>query len=101
MKWTSQHDVEFCKEVVASKLFETKKGLQKGLKYGKAIAKNLEKWNFLNSRWSTVFVRDNLKKLIKQFRRKENDERRASGISPELTELDTLLEKISEKEKSM
>ena len=25
MKWTTQHDIEFCKEVVASKLFETKK----------------------------------------------------------------------------
>ncbi|CAB3992425.1 Hypothetical predicted protein [Paramuricea clavata] len=40
------------------------------------------------------------KKLIKQFRKKENDERRASGISPELTELDTLLEEISEKEEA-
>ena len=45
-------------------------------------------------------VRHRLKKLIKQFRRKENDERRASGISPELTELDTLLEEISEKEEA-
>jgi hypothetical protein len=45
-------------------------------------------------------VRDRLKKLIKQFRKKENDERRASGISPELTELDTLLEEISEKEEA-
>ena len=45
-------------------------------------------------------VRDRLKKLIKQFRRKENDERRASGISPELTELDTLLEEISEQEEA-
>jgi hypothetical protein len=45
-------------------------------------------------------VRDRLKKLIKQFRKKKNDERRANGISPELTELDTLLEEISEKEEA-
>ena len=45
-------------------------------------------------------VRDRLKKLIKQFRKKENDERRARGISPKITELDTQLEKISEKEEA-
>ena len=41
-----------------------------------------------------------MKILIKQFRKKENDERRASGISSEIMEFDTLLEKISEKEEA-
>jgi hypothetical protein len=50
MKWTNEHDVEFCKEVVASKLFETKKGQQKELMYGKLLQKNWKKWNILNSR---------------------------------------------------
>ncbi|CAB4017545.1 Hypothetical predicted protein [Paramuricea clavata] len=82
MKWTNEHDVEFCKEVITSKLFETKKR--------SAERAQVEQRS----------VRDRLKKLIKQFRKKENDERRASGISPELTELDTLLEEISEKEEA-
>ena len=37
---------------------------------------------------------------MKQFRKKESDERRARGISPEVTELDTLLEDICEKEEA-
>ena len=45
-------------------------------------------------------VRDRLKKLIKQFRKKEKEEMQASGISPELTEFDTLPEEISEKEEA-
>ena len=100
MKWTSQHDVEFCKEVVASKLFETKKRSAERAQVWEAIAKNLEKMEYPKFKVEQRSVRDRLKKLNKQFRRKENDERRASGISPEVTELDTLLEEISEKEEA-
>ena len=101
MKWTNQHDVEFCKEVIASKLFETKKkGRQKEFRYAKLLQKKLEKMEYPKFKVEQRSVRDRLKKLIKQFREKENGERRASGISPELTELDTLLEEISEKEEA-
>jgi hypothetical protein len=55
MKWTSdEHDVEFCKEVIAFKLFETKKRSAERAQVWEAIAKKLEKWNILNSRWSNV-----------------------------------------------
>ena len=64
------------------------------------IAKKLEKMEYPKFKVEQRSVRDKLKKLIKQFRKKENDERRASGILPELTELDTLLEEISEKEEA-
>ena len=100
MKWTRQHDIEFCKEVVASKLFETKKRSAERAQVWEAIAKNLEKMEFPKFKVEQRSVRDRFKRLIKQFRKKENDERRASGISPELTELDTLLEEISEKEEA-
>jgi hypothetical protein len=43
MKWTNQHDVEFCKEVVASKLFETKiRSAERALVW-EAIAKKFGK----------------------------------------------------------
>ena len=100
MKWTNEHDVEFCKEVIASKLFETKKRSAERAQVWEAIAKKLEKMEYPKFKVEQRSVRDRLKKLIKQFRKKENDERRASGISPELTELDTLLEEISEKEEA-
>ncbi|XP_028417139.1 uncharacterized abhydrolase domain-containing protein DDB_G0269086-like [Dendronephthya gigantea] len=98
MKWTTQHDVEFCKEVVASKLFETKKRSAERALVWESIAKNLEKIEYPKFKVEQRSVRDRLKKLMKQFRKKENEERRASGISPELTELDTLLEEICERE---
>ena len=44
MKWTTQHDIEFGKEVVASQLFETKKGQQKELRYGKVLSTSWRKW---------------------------------------------------------
>jgi hypothetical protein len=100
MKGTNEHDVEFCKEVVAFKLFETKKRSAERAKVWEAIAKKLEKMEYPKFKVEQRSVRDRLKKLIKQFRKKENDERRASGISPELTKLDTLLEEISEKEEA-
>ena len=100
MKWTNEHDVEFCKEVIASKLFETKKRSAERAHVWEAIAKKMQKMEYPKFKVEQRSVRDRLKKLIKQFRKKENDERRASGISPELTELDTLLEEISEKEEA-
>jgi hypothetical protein len=55
MKWTNQHDVEFCKEVVASKLFETKKrSAERALVWKAILQKNWKNWNILNSRWSNV-----------------------------------------------
>ena len=100
MKWTTQHDIEFCKEVVASKLFETKKRSAERAQVWEGIANKLEKMEYPKFKVEQRSVRDRFKKLIKQFRKKENNERRASGISPELTELDTLLEEINEKEEA-
>ena len=46
MKWTTQHDIEFCKEVVASKLFETKKRSAESAKVWEDIANNLKKMEY-------------------------------------------------------
>ena len=43
MKWTNEHDVEFCKEVIASKLFETKKRSAERVQVWEAIAKEIGK----------------------------------------------------------
>ena len=89
----------FAKRLLLPSLLKLKKVCRKGSSMG-SYCQKFGKMEFPKFKVEHRFVRDNLKKLIKQFRRKENDERRASGISPELTELDTLLEKISEKEKA-
>ena len=61
MKWTSQHDVEFCKEVVSSKLVETKKRSAERARVWEAIAKNLEKMEFPKLKVEQRPVRDRLK----------------------------------------
>lgn len=43
---------------------------------------------------------DRLNLLMATFKAKNMDEKRASGISPELQEIDTLLEELCEKEEA-
>ena len=59
----------------ASKLFETKKRSAERAKVWEDIANNLEKMEYPKLKVKQRSVRDRLKKLIKQFRKKENDER--------------------------
>jgi hypothetical protein len=74
----------FVKRLLFPSFSKQKNGQQKDLRYGKLLPKIWKKWNiYPKFKVEQHSVRDRLKKLIKQFRRKENDERRASGISPE------------------
>jgi len=43
-------------------------------------------------------LRDRLNLLMSKFKAKTREEERASGISPEIQEIDTLLEELCEKE---
>ena len=100
MKWTERHDIEFCKEVIVSKLFGTRKKSAERGKVWETIAQNLEKLEFPKFKVDQRSVRDRLKKLLLQFQRKDRIERSSSGISPEQTELDALLEEISAREEA-
>ncbi|XP_046860936.1 uncharacterized protein LOC124454172 [Xenia sp. Carnegie-2017] len=100
MKWTAKHDVELCKEVVVSRLFETrKKSLERGNVW-EAVPKKLEQHDHLCFRVDQHAVRDRVRKLLANYCKKEREEINASGISPEATELDDLLEEIHAREKA-
>jgi hypothetical protein len=100
MKWTEAHDIELCKEVVVSKLFETEKmSIERG-QIWEFIAKNLEKLEYPCFHIDQRSVRDRLRKLLIQFRKKDREERNASGISPEQSELDAILEDIDAREEA-
>ena len=100
MKWTTDHDIEFCKEVLISKLFETKKkSIERGQVW-ETIAANLEKLEYPSFRVDQRSVRDRLRKLLLQFRKKERQERNASGIVPEQSELESLLDEIDDLEEA-
>ena len=69
MKWTLQHDIEFCKEILVSRLFETKKkSIERG-KVWEVIAKKLEQIEHPCFRVDQRSVRDRFRKLLLQFRR--------------------------------
>ena len=97
MEWTNQHDTLFLREVRASDLYETRKGSPERGKVWDEIAarlNNLSHPKFLVNKQS---LRDRLNLLMAKFKAKNREEERASGISPELQEIDTLLEELCEK----
>lgn len=100
MKWTEQHDVEFCKEILVSRLFETKKkSIERGQVW-QEIAKKLEQMEYPCFSLDQRSVRDRFRRLLLQFRKKDRQEKSASGISPEQTELDVLLEEVNAREEA-
>ena len=90
----------FAKKILRLNFLKQKKRSAGRAQVWEDIANKLEKMEYPKFKVEQRSVRDRFKKLIKQFRKKENNERRASGISPELTKLDTLLEEINEKEEA-
>ena len=90
----------FAKKLLRLNFLKQKERSAERAQVWEGIANKLEKMEHPKFKVEQRSVRDRFKKIIKQFREKENNERRASGISPELTELDTLLEEINEKEEA-
>ena len=96
MEWTSNHDVMFCREVLVSQPFQFKSGSRERGQCWDKIA------TLLNSFDQPVFkvdqraLRDHLNKLMKRYSAKKAKEIKTSGIDAEVTELDVLLEEISQ-----
>ena len=98
-KWTTNHDIVFCKELLVSRLFETRKKSSERGQVWEAIAKRLEV-DYPCFQVDQHSVRDRLKKMLLQFWKQDRKKWNASGISPEQTELDVLLEKINAQEEA-
>ena len=98
MEWTNQHDTLFLREVRASDLYETRKGSPERGKLWDEIAARLNSLSHPKFIVNKRSLRDRLNLLMAKFKAKNREEERASGISPELQEADTLLEELTEKE---
>ena len=99
MEWTDQKDILFLREALVSDLYETRKGSPERGKVWDIIASHLNKLNkgFTVNKRS---LRDRLNLLQTKFKAKTREEERASGISPEQSEIDTLLEELCGKEEA-
>ena len=99
MDWTVDHDIMFCREVVAHDLFQFKPSSKER---GSCLEKIAKLLNSVTSIWfkvDTRALRDRIKKLLLQFVKRKNEIEKASGISVDTSELDDLLEEIYEKKK--
>ena len=100
MKWTNDHDLTLCGEVLLMEPFKhPKNSKERGEIWGQ-IALNLNKLASPKFKVSKRSVRDRLTLLQTKFKEKMRDEERASGIDCEETQLDAAIEEILDKEKA-
>ena len=98
MSWTQDRDVIFCREILVSNLFNTKKSSTERGKVWESLADKLCDIRQPSFRVDQRSVRDHYKKLISKYKRKIREELNASGTSQEQSELDVMLEEIVERE---
>ena len=101
MNWTYEHDVMLCREILVIEPFNFKYGSRERGQAWEKIAQNLNQGLAPKFNVDQRAVRDHSLKLERIFKRKIAEEERASGISPESTELDMAMEEIVEKSKEV
>ena len=100
MKWTEDHDLKLCGEVLLLEPFRhPKNSKERGEIWGQ-IALNLSTLENPKFKVSKRSVRDRLTLLQNKFKEKMREEERASGIDCEETQLDAAVEEILDKEKT-
>lgn len=99
MFWTDEHDVLLCREILVVDPFTgtKKKTVQRGAKWNQ-IAEILSQVPDPHFKVDQRAVRERYTLLAQKLRRKLKYEENASGIETDMSELETLLEEIIEKE---
>jgi hypothetical protein len=99
MSWTEDHDLLLCREILNIDPFTgTKKGtIQRGNKW-KEIVSNLMDIESPKFKVDCRAVRDRYNLLSQRLRKKLKDEQAASGIETDMSEIETALEEVIEKE---
>ncbi|CAH3132988.1 unnamed protein product [Pocillopora meandrina] len=101
MEWTHDHDILLLREMIASELFQFKKGSPDRGKIWESIQERLNKLD--NPKFMIKEkrgVRDRWNLLQAKFKRMQREELQACGIDCELSEKDALIEELCEKEDS-
>lgn len=94
MNWTEAHDIQLCREIIIQEPFKFKQGSrEKGQAWDK-IATTLNGQQQLRFTVDQRAVRERYGKLERNYKRKMREEENASGISPEVTELDIAIQEI-------
>jgi hypothetical protein len=94
MKWSEAHDVHFLKEMTYFEPWLHKKGSSERGEAWANLATRLGKCDELKFRVTHRSLRDRYLLLERRYKKKVAEEEKSSGISPEFTELDQLMEDI-------
>ena len=94
MKWTEPHDIYFLREMMLCQPWEHKKGSTEREETWARLAANLIKCSKLVFYVTQRSPRDRYLLLERKHKKKVFDEENSSGISPEDTEIDQLMNEI-------
>jgi len=99
MQWTDDHDEILCREILTVDPFaDTKKGtVQRGQKW-KDIASKLSAIETPRFKVDARAVRERYQLLSSKLRKKLKDEKKASGIETDMSDVEKALEDLLEKE---
>ena len=97
MAWNDQKDELLCREILLFEPYKFKARTREKGNSWKAMADNLNSIDGFKVDARAVRERDGVIKA--HFEAKKKEEKRASGINPEVTPLDTALEELIERER--
>ena len=94
--WTKQHDIMLAREILVARPFVFKFGSRERGQAWDKVAEALNTFKQLRFHVDQRGVRERYEKLKKAYQKRMREEARASGISPEINELDEAIESIVE-----
>lgn len=97
MVWTEEHDILLCHEVMTSDLTRFKSGTRERGNCWDRIATILNGFEKPTFKVDQRAVRDRTTKLMRDFKRKIAKLEAADGVIPEMTVLDDILQRLTEK----
>ena len=98
MLWTKDHDLILLKEILLFEPYSQKRGSPESERVWEQIAEGLngQRENKIMFKVSQRSVRDRFNVLKNNFAKRQREKERASGISPEICQVDECLEDIIE-----
>ena len=99
MRWTKDHDLILLKEILLFELYSQKRGSPERGRVWEQIAESLngQREDKILFKVSQRSERERFNFLKNNFAKRQREEERASGISPEIPEVDECLEDIIER----
>lgn len=96
MKWSERHDIFFCREILLMKPYKFKPGSTERGNAWTSIAVDLGALEDITFNVTQKSVRDRYRLLVEKHKRKMRSQEGESGSTTEETELDQLLQNITE-----